>query len=727
MAIGHTRNELGARQDLVDHLQGVAYRAAEFADAFGAAEVGRWLGLYHDVGKFDPDFQRYLLRCEEHPELTGHGPDHKAAGAQLARDHLGTPFSLIIQGHHGGLRSPAEWNRWLTERGASTAPVDAIGLAKAAIPDLIPGSAVRLPGHIEVADQPLQVEVFVRLLFSALVDADSLDTEAHYDRDAAASRGGYPDLATLERRLARAQRDLMARARASSVGRERRRVYEACLAAADQPPGVFRLTVPTGGGKTRSAISFGLRHALRNGQRGIVVAVPYLTITEQTADVYRSIFDDEADAASPVLEHHSEARELGDDSSFDRRAIAARLAAENWDAPIVVTTTVQLFESLFSNRRGRCRKLHRLAGSVIVLDEAQALPAGLLRPILDGLRELVSHYGVSVVLSTATQPSFETIPEFAEVPATEIVPRSRQLFGALRRVNYEWLPEPIPWRSVADRLCRERQALVVTNTRVDARKLLDALSAEHPLHLSTSLCGAHRRDTLAEIRRRLDVGEPCLVVATQVVEAGVDLDFPVVWRAVGPLDGIIQAAGRCNREGNRPVGRVVVFEPEDGRLPRGSYTVATQETLSLLQQAGGNLDLDDPEIARAYFRALYPLLDADSRQVQRHRAALDYPEVAQRVRFIEQTDSVIVPYGDRRTRETVERLTDGLIRGGRDGRIALRRLQPYLVSLQRHLADRYGERGLIEPVLPGVGRWLGDYDPIQGLIGADPVGEQLVV
>lgn len=435
MAIGPTRNELGARQDLVDHLRGVARLAQEFAGVFGAGEAGHWLGLYHDVGKFDPDFQHYLERCEEHPELSGHGPDHKAAGAELARDHLGVPFSLVVQGHHGGLQSPAEWDRWLRERTSSPAPAGAIALATAAIPDLIPRSEVPLPAHVEAADRQLQVEMFLRLLFSALVDADSLDTEAHYDPKAAGTRGNYPDLATLERRLTRAQRDLMTRAGDTPVARERRRVYEACLAAADQLPGVFRLTVPTGGGKTRSAMSFGLRHALRNGQHRVIVAVPYLTITEQIADAYRAIFDDTADAVSPVLEHHSEARELGDDSSFDRRAVAARLAAEDWDAPIVVTTTVQLFESLFSNRRGRCRKLHRLAGSVIVLDEAQALPPHLLRPILDGLRELVTHYGTSIVLSTATQPSFETIPEFAEIPAIEIVAESQELFEALRRVD----------------------------------------------------------------------------------------------------------------------------------------------------------------------------------------------------------------------------------------------------------------------------------------------------
>jgi CRISPR-associated endonuclease/helicase Cas3 len=346
-------------------------------------------------------------------------------------------------------------------------------------------------------------------------------------------------------------------------------------------------------------MAFALRHALRNDQRRIVVAVPYLTITEQTAAVYREIFERAGDETSPVLEHHS-AAEFVDDDGFDRQSVVARLAAENWDSPIVVTTTVQLFESLFSNRRGHCRKLHRLAESVVILDEAQALPSSLLRPILDALRELSAHYRTTVVLSTATQPAFETIREFADVPATEIVPDAADVFAALRRVDFKWLTSaPLAWTEVAAELAREPQVLTIVNTKRDAWALLDALGGLEPLHLSTSLCGAHRRAVLKEVRRRLAAGEACRLVSTQVVEAGVDLDFPVVWRAVAPLDGVIQGAGRCNRDGRLAAGRVAVFEPAEGSLPGGDYRLGTAETRKLAGAGSGRVDPNDPDATRA--------------------------------------------------------------------------------------------------------------------------------
>ena len=278
---------------------------------------------------------------------------------------------------------------------------------------------------------------------------------------------------------------------------------------------------------------------------------------------------------------------------------------------MVVTTAVQLFHSLFSNRTSATRKLHRLANSVIVLDEAQSLPPRLLEPILDVLRQLTENYGASVVLSTATQPAFETIAPFRDMAATEMVPDYPRHFQALRRVRYEWRTNPaLSWDEAADIMRESPQALAVVNTKKDALALLGALDEMAALHLSTLLCGRHRQEVIQEVRRRLDRGEVCRVVSTQVVEAGVDLDFPLVLRAVGPLDSIIQAAGRCNRAGRLDSGRVVVFQPENGAAsPFGSYRLATDTTSGMLN--AGSLDLDDPETVSEFFRRLYQFVDSD--------------------------------------------------------------------------------------------------------------------
>jgi CRISPR-associated endonuclease/helicase Cas3 len=629
------------------------------------------------------------------------------------------PLALLIQGHHGGLRTPTELKAWLEMRQADPAVAEAITLAADAIPDLEPGRPSNVPSHIE--GNRRSAELFMRLLFSAIVDADFLDTERHFDPDKGRRRAAGVTLSELWRRFEADQLRFHAPHPDDVVAHERRIVYEACLAAAGQKPGVFRLNVPTGGGKTRSAMAFALRHALANGQRRVVVAVPFLTITDQTAGVYRSIFETKGDSMPVVLEHHSQVREAGhDEGAPDLASTWARLSAENWDAPIVVTTTVQLFESLFSNRPSHTRKLHRLAGSVIILDEAQALPSKLLRPILDVLRELTQHYGASVVLSTATQPAFEAIVDFDAVEAVEIVPDVRRMFAALKRVEYDWrTTPPLPWPELASLVGAESQVLVVCNTKRDANRLLDELDDAAALYLSTALCGAHRRDVLAEVRRRLLNGEPCRLIATQVVEAGVDLDFPVVFRAVGPLDGIIQAAGRCNREGHLEAGRVVVFQPAEAAAPSASYKVGIGVTASML--GDGPIDPDDPGTATAYFRSLFHLVDADANRIQPLREAFNYPQVDELFRMIEDdTESVVVAYGSAGQRREVGRLTDRLEAGSPEARGVLRKLQPYLVSVRTQLAARYRDRGLIRQLMPGVGRWLGDYDPVRGLTGDDP-------
>src|SRR5665648_660581 len=490
--IAHTRNALGKQHALTAHLLDVAELASGFAQNLGAADAASYLGLCHDLGKFHPDFQRYLANCEANPAQRGHGPDHKAAGAGFAARSTGVA-ALLVQGHHGGLRTPGQFKQWL-EGGLSPEALEQV-LALARASGLLP--ALEAKGRLDpppfAQSDARSAEFFLRLLFSALVDADYLDTERHFTPEHSAGRGHDFGMQELWVKFKRNQERLLA----SSTGRVnelRRVVYEDCLAAAEEGPGLFRLTVPTGGGKTRSAMAFALRHASLHGQERVVVAIPFISITEQTADVYRGIFEGEGLTGSPiVLEHHSgvaDAFSRSDDEDATAgqdqhsAAIWRRLASENWDAPVIVTTTVQLFESLFASRPARTRKLHRLARSVIILDEAQSLPPHLLAPFLDALRGLCQNYGTTVILCTATQPAFEEVAEFRELLAREIVSNPKKLFQRLRRVEYDWrVGEPLDWVQVAGLMADEPQALAVLNTKKDALTLLEHLNEPTAVHL----------------------------------------------------------------------------------------------------------------------------------------------------------------------------------------------------------------------------------------------------
>lgn len=719
----HSKNEQGNRHDLVDHLQEVARLTQEFASAFDAAELGYYLGLWHDLGKFHPDWQAKLLAVEQTKQSVG--IDHKAAGVSILRRQSGNAglSALVLQGHHGGLRTVEKLKQWSNAiNNKGNAPEESIALAEQVIYDLSPAAPLLLPAFIKQDRQyALRFELFLRMLFSALVDADITDTQHHKDATLVERRGGNLSLDALWERLTLSQAAFGEPT--NSVNQARSEIYEASVRAAEQSPGLFRLTVPTGGGKTRSGMAFALRHALQHGMERIIVAVPYMTITEQTAQVYRDIFEKAGDHV--VLEHHSGAVEREDDE-IDGEASWQRLAAENWDAPIVVTTTVQLFESLFANQTSRCRKLHRLARSVIILDEAQTLPVKLLTPILDVVTQLSENYGSSVVLSTATQPAWEAISILGNTVAREIVPQPERFFTSLKRVEYDWSRSRTPqsWAEIADLLHDESQALVVLNTKQDALDLLDALNDPHAMHLSTLLCGSHRKRVIDEVKRRLVEGEPCRLIATQVVEAGVDIDFPLVLRAMGPLDSIIQAAGRANREGGNYPGRVVIFETEQSRMPPGPYTIATNQSRLLLRD--GDLDPDDFEVLREYFELYYSAVGAEGRdvkEIQTLRRDLNYPEVSKQFRMIDQSVNVVIPtYGTVAEQRKVEELLTQFRAYPYRARAILRQLQPYFVSLRYHKAKGLWQQNLIESLpdsneLTGVGIWLGDYDVSYDLIG----------
>lgn len=689
-------------QSLHDHARNVAELAADFAAPFGGEACAGWLGWWHDAGKAHESVQAYL-RGETEAE---HGPDHSSVGMLQALDVL-PELALNAAGHHGGLMDFDGGDGYtLTDRIAKKKQderiADALALAQQLLNGLAPAlDASTRPAFIRTRHDG---ELWLRFLHSALVDADCLDTEAHFDPGKAALRGADVSLADLWETLSRSQERLIAGARPSDVNAARAEIYRACVSAADLPPGVFTLTVPTGGGKTRSGMAFALAHALRHDLQRVIVALPYTSIIEQNAQVYRELFGDEA-----VLEHHSaaNAREQGSEETGTERK--ARLAAENWDAPVVVTTTVQLLESLFANRNSRLRKLHRIAHSVLILDEVQTLPPHLLTPTLDVLRALVRDYGVTVVLSTATPPALAARESFDGLEeVTPIISDPSGLARRLGRVRYEVRAgERWSWQRVAEDMEAAEQALTIVNTKRDAAALLDALDPlRRPLHLSTQLCSAHRRVVLDLVRQRLAAGEPVLLVSTQVVEAGVDIDFPLVLRAVGPLDRIVQAAGRCNREGRLGPegGRVVVFEPEQGGMPPGAYAAGTRETQALFREDPG-LRLDDPQSALRYFRRLYGGRDLDREEVQKLRARLLYEQTARAYRLIDDDGvPVVVDYDDGHA------LADRVEHKPFVSREDYRALQPFTVTLRQALLDMAVAEHLAREIAPGLFRWEGRYD-----------------
>jgi len=672
MHFAHTRagSPQSDRERLDAHLRLVAdggetlAGAAGFAATFGAAEWGRLAGLWHDLGKYSAEFQAYLRTAsgfDAHLETLPGRVDHSTAGAQHAvrrfRGSAGRLLAYCIAGHHGGLPDNVD------DQGGASGLTNRLAKAvcdySAAPPDILNQPCPPRPTLDWDRAQPshiaFQASVFCRMLFSCLVDADFLATEAFMRPDQREERTRAlptpPDLLPhLDSHLER----LQASAPDTAVNRARAGVLAQCREKAELPPGLYSLTVPTGGGKTLSSLAFALRHAARHGLRRVIYAIPFTSIIEQNAKVFREALDDAGQDI--VLEHHS---------NFDPPWY--RLAAENWDAPLVVTTNVQLFESLFANKPSRCRKLHRIARSVIILDECQTLPVTLLRPTLAMLEELRRNYGCTVVLCSATQPAVQRRDDFpiGLTDVREIVSDPLRLYDSLRRVGVARLGKLDDEATVA-RLRQHEQVLCVVNTRAHAARLFAALressdDADGVFHLSAQMCAAHRTDVLDLIRERLDPQnpKPCRVISTQLIEAGVDVDFPVVYRAMTGLDSIAQAAGRCNREGRLKRGQVFVFESDVD--PRGDLRLRRQLGAEV---AGLHDDLLGLEAIDHFFRLSYwsrnsewdqeGILDCFS--LNRDGPHLQFREAAQKYRLIPDVQQpVIVPY-DRRGRELLGQL-----------------------------------------------------------------------
>jgi CRISPR-associated endonuclease/helicase Cas3 len=679
------------------------------------------------VGKGACEWQQGLLKAE----ATGGrvGVPHKHAGAWLLdRQRLGV-IAAVVFGHHGGLPSAARLRDEL--EWADTAPLvaEAIKRVEGLVPEIHPTGPIAMPAWLagEEAVDWQDVDLLVRMVFGAVVDADFLDTEEHF---APGTRSPHTvSVGDLAHRFEQGRSRLLRETQASPIDGLRESVYQQAVGAAAGPRGIYRLPGPTGSGKTLAVGGFGVNHARTHGLRRVIVAVPYMSITEQNADVYRRLLDD-GDGPPVVLEHHS-----GID--LDRagaRARWQRLAAENWDAPFIVTTTIRLFESLFSNKPAAMRRVHRLAGAVIVLDEVQALPDRLLIPIMSALRSLTAKFGSTVVLASATQPPFELLSPLRGAPIIDVIPEPKPLYRALSRVRYEWRLDPKPTLAdIAQEAAAHRQVLAIVNTTRDSQRLHGLLENHRPaLHLSTRMSAGHRKRTLEQIKRLLADGEAVAVVSTQLVEAGVDLDFPCGFRAFAPADSLQQAAGRVNRSGRLPFGRVIVFDPADGNKGvQALYGAAIEATRD---RFGPHCSPDDLDALDSYYRARFDFHNVEQagQEIQRERRVHDFPRVAELFRMIDEwTVPVVTRYGEDGpdAEEEGGRLDRILahLRGGHPGAgTQLRALRPYLATLPRSAARKAMAEGQAEPVIGDLIEWLGPYHPQRGIELASPDPKEMV-
>jgi CRISPR-associated endonuclease/helicase Cas3 len=670
--------------------------AADFARPFGGEEWAWLAGQWHDLGKFSDEFQR-KLNGENFRVV------HSEAGGHLAQQRMSKGmeriFCWLIMGHHAGL----------ADYGSSISGAKALE-TKMRNPEVSEGIIRNVPEEMKRHPAPAPPKVllergdvafFIRMLFSCLLDADFLDTEAFMDKERGDLRkNDYP---SLEKLLIAFDRHMAGfdNAKPSKVNQIRAKVLRQCREVAESEPAVFSLTVPTGGGKTLSSLAFALRHAVKHGKRRVVYVIPYTSIIEQTAAVFRRIPGFE----TAVLEHHSNM--VAEDEN--RETMRARLATENWDAPIIVTTSVQFFESLYACKTSRCRKLHNIVESVVIFDEAQCLPPKFLRPAVFAIRELHRHYGVTPVLCTATQPVLDRTESFdfkfkeGFESVVEIIKDPASLTHGLKRVRVERFRglETVSYDEIAQAILAENQSvLCIVNRKKDARTLTRLLPDEQTLHLSTNMCAEHRFQTLEAIRLRLKSEvAPLFVISTSLVEAGVDLDFPVVYRALAGLDSVAQAAGRCNREGRLPsLGKTVVFIPEH-------QPVYVQSSASLAYGYLKEEKLEDlflPDTFRAYFKERFfqlgesALDDKNILELLGGRLEFSFRTAAERFQLIDDDwqRPLVVPFGD------APALVDQLLEEPWSARRMFRRLQRYTISIPEKLMRQLLAQGHARELLP---------------------------
>ena len=671
-------------QTLDDHLNNVACMAAGFAENFGGQQWAEIAGKFHDLGKGTRAWQAWIRKAngivDDFSDYFDGHPNHADAGAQVLnqKSKMGMLLAYAIAGHHAGMPD------WFGE-------ADGTGL-DARLKATMPGVSVSVPEpdfprkppfNMDNERMGYQLQFFIRMLFSCLVDADWLDTEKFMDAEKASTRGGFLPLESLYNRFWEKFSDFRQKAdKESAVNRQREKCLTDCLEAAILKPGLFSLTVPTGGGKTLASMAFALEHAKQHGKNRIIYVIPFTSIIEQNARKFREYLGDDA-----ILEHHcnyiADRKDIPDDT-----ASRIHLATENWDAPVVVTTNVQFFDSLYANKPSRCRKLHNLADSIIIFDEVQAIPVEKLKPCIEAIKELAENYGTSCLLCTATQPAIGYSENFQSglKNVREIIKDVPSLFDSLKRTEETYIGE-LDEESVATKLMDWPQILCIVNTRKQALNIYNGLpESDDNFHLSALMYPQHRTRTLNNIRDRLTKGLPCRVVSTQLIEAGVDVDFPCVYRALSGIDSIAQAAGRCNREGRNPSPQPVHVFQLPGNAGPSVFRQAAQSAEKLLEEYDGRLTC--PDCVQAYFDDYFwkneENMDKDQiiskltgRTQPAVRGYIQFKEIG-KFRMIESDMiPIIVAFGE------ASKLADKLTYTEHKGSL-LRKLQQYTVQIYSH-------------------------------------------
>ena len=676
----HTRpiNENGVErteyQLLSDHEHGVGTLCRQFAEAFGAQAEGHEAGVHHDDGKATAAFQHRLL--DNGPKV-----DHATAGAQNIMLSNNLLLAACVMGHHSGL---PDFGSTKDPLGAPTFTGRIKKWGTPAIPPLDPDypiPPVRLPQR-PVTKPSLSESFRTRMLYSCLVDADYLDTERFMKGDM--PRGTGDSLETLLTRL-------QARLNewdnpTSELNKLRQQILRACVSAAANPKGIYTLTVPTGGGKTTSSLAFALHHAVEHGMKRVIYVVPYTSIIEQNADVFRGILGNEN-----VLEHHSGVQFENDEENGNPDPKA--LAAENWDSPLVITTAVQFFESMYANRSSQCRKLHNLANSVIIFDEAQMIPPEHLKPCLAVIEELAAQYGSSVVLCTATQPTFQNFFQRNWEPV-ELCPCMEEQFRFFKRTRFEDIGT-VTEEELEEKLLKETQALCIVNTKKRAQRIYNAIKGDGVFHLSTTMYPKHRKRVLEQIRKRLEDGKKCILIATSLVEAGVDLDFRSVYRQLAGMDSMIQAAGRGNRNGDRSIEEspVYIFGMEGKEfVPGQQMQIDTSKALLL-----DGYQPEDLATVDQYFQMLYQLkqdeMDKDGVMRCFENQNYQFASAAKKFHLIEEnTVTVFV----KREQEAAKLL--GQIRNQGYSRTLMRQAGQYCINIYDRDFEKLNGQGALRPV-----------------------------
>jgi len=698
----HSKPDVAASewQQLKDHLINTSNLAFELGRDAGISDLAQVAGRLHDIGKYSQAFQRRLEGSQQHV-------DHATAGAREIKQLFTTEphktyagfLAYCIAGHHGGLPDVGS----VIDVGGEGTLLARLDPNKTRLQDysaykteLDLSTLTFRPRLIKPIKehQNFSASFLTRMIFSALVDADWLETET-YMNGGRKLRGDYKSIQALTHRfnlfLQRFDNPQ------NAINHKRTETLKACISKAAEKQGIFTLTVPTGGGKTLASMAFALNHAVKYGLKRIIYVIPFTSIIEQNAAIFKECLGEKN-----ILEHHSnfdwEQKQESPDDQTNSAMSKLKLASENWDIPIVATTNVQFFESLFASQKSRCRKLHNIAKSVIIFDEAQMLPREYMKPCLLAVQELVQNYGASAVFCTATQPLLKQfLPDMPEF--IELAPNPQALFDFYKRVQVKNTGK-LSDAELLEQMNSHPQVLCIVNTRKHAKGLFDGLAEDGRFHLSTLMCPAHRKKTLRTIRERLKNGETCRVVSTQVMEAGIDVDFPVGFRAMAGLDSVIQAAGRVNREGKMPGSEIFVFEPETNFIKRTPIYITQTADVACSILRDFSADPLSIKAINAYFERLYNLHDDklgfDAKEILPcfdKGEGFDFKTAAEKFKLIEDnTVAVIIPYNDMASKSVEE------LRISPNPVLILRKLQTYTVNIYENEFQALNKMGVIEMV-----------------------------